>query len=141
MTGDLQLITYKAAAACHLYGREFRYVVKASEQLGREKNIESLSILRMHDRNSVGFYSSIGKKSLWIKCNWLTQERSSYYSCPIWFIWRADSAFWRADFSPLKQIQDNWPIFSIVDRPSQMQSGVHYIKFFFFFKKKKQNNN
>nr|XP_027064991.1 uncharacterized protein LOC113691022 [Coffea arabica] len=62
--GDLQLITYKAAAACHLYGREFRYVVKASEQLGREKNIESLSILRMHDRNSVGFYSSIGKKSL-----------------------------------------------------------------------------
>lgn len=62
--GDLQLITYKAAAACHLYGREFRYVVKASEQLEKEKNTELLSILRMHNQNSVGFYSSIVKKSL-----------------------------------------------------------------------------
>ncbi|KAL3503159.1 hypothetical protein ACH5RR_037608 [Cinchona calisaya] len=62
--GDLQLITYKAAAASHLYGREFRYVVKATEHLEREKNVDLLSFLRTHILNSVGFYFSIGKKSL-----------------------------------------------------------------------------
>lgn len=52
----MQLITYKAAAATHLYGRELKYVSKATESLERENMSEMLSILRMHIKNSVGFY-------------------------------------------------------------------------------------
>lgn len=33
MTGDLELLTYKAASASHMYGPEFEYVVKASLQM------------------------------------------------------------------------------------------------------------
>ncbi|KAL2476390.1 hypothetical protein Adt_37126 [Abeliophyllum distichum] len=55
-SGDLELLTYKAAAASHLYGREFKYVVKATECLEKENNMELYSFLQMHILNSVGFY-------------------------------------------------------------------------------------
>ncbi|KAL2493585.1 hypothetical protein Fot_37342 [Forsythia ovata] len=55
-TGDLELLTYKAAAASHLYGPEFKFVVKATECLEKENNMELYSFLQMHILNSVGFY-------------------------------------------------------------------------------------
>ncbi|CAK9182961.1 unnamed protein product [Ilex paraguariensis] len=54
--GDLPLLTYKAASASHLYGRELEYVVKASACLEKENNMELFSFLQMHMLNSVGLY-------------------------------------------------------------------------------------
>lgn len=54
-SGNMELLAYKAASACHLYGSEFSYVVKACKYLKKEKN-EEMSILKMHLDNSVGFY-------------------------------------------------------------------------------------
>ncbi|CAI9088738.1 OLC1v1023159C1 [Oldenlandia corymbosa var. corymbosa] len=62
--GDLRLVTYKAAAACHLYGREFGYVVKAAEHLEGEKRMDLLPTLRIHMQNSVGFYCNLGETSM-----------------------------------------------------------------------------
>ncbi|CAA3005991.1 Mitogen-activated protein kinase kinase 5 [Olea europaea subsp. europaea] len=56
-SGDLELLTYKAAAASHLYGREFKFVVKAIECSEKENNVELSSFfLQRHILNSVGFY-------------------------------------------------------------------------------------
>ncbi|XP_022847813.1 uncharacterized protein LOC111370370 [Olea europaea var. sylvestris] len=55
-TGDLELLTYKAATASHLYGREFKFVIKAAEYLEKENIMELYSCLHMHIMNSVGFY-------------------------------------------------------------------------------------
>ncbi|XP_022897250.1 uncharacterized protein LOC111410889 [Olea europaea var. sylvestris] len=55
-SGDLELLTFKAAAATHLYGREFKFVVKAAECLEKENNVELSSFLQRHILNSVGFY-------------------------------------------------------------------------------------
>ncbi|KAL6553488.1 hypothetical protein OROGR_007330 [Orobanche gracilis] len=56
-SGDLKLLTYKAAAASHIYGRHFRYVVKASECTEKESDKDLYYFLQMHILNSVGFYS------------------------------------------------------------------------------------
>ncbi|KAL3835680.1 hypothetical protein ACJIZ3_010416 [Penstemon smallii] len=56
-SGDLELLTYKASSASHLYGRHFRYVLKATECLEKEDNMDLYSILQMHIINSIGFYS------------------------------------------------------------------------------------
>ncbi|KAL6561772.1 hypothetical protein OROMI_017373 [Orobanche minor] len=56
-SGDLKLLTYKAAAASHIYGRHFRYVVKASECTEKESDKELYDFLQKHILNSVGFYS------------------------------------------------------------------------------------
>lgn len=63
VTGEVQLVTYKAAAATHLYGREVKYVIKTTEYLERENNLDMLFILRGHIQNSVGFYFSLRKKN------------------------------------------------------------------------------
>lgn len=56
-TGDLQLLTYKAASACHLYGRDFEYVRKVLDCLEKDReNSDMFSFLLIHIRNSVGFY-------------------------------------------------------------------------------------
>lgn len=55
-TGNMELLVYKAASACHLYGPEFTYVVKACTYLKKEKNGE-MSILKMHMENAIGFYT------------------------------------------------------------------------------------
>ncbi|PIN16025.1 hypothetical protein CDL12_11321 [Handroanthus impetiginosus] len=54
---DLKLLTYKAAAASHIYGRHFRYVLKATECLEKQNDMELYSFLQTHILNSVGFYS------------------------------------------------------------------------------------
>ncbi|KAK2968393.1 hypothetical protein RJ640_004399 [Escallonia rubra] len=61
--GDFRLLTYKAASACHLYGREFDYVVKASTCLERQKDRDLFLFLQTNMKSSVGFYFSFGKKS------------------------------------------------------------------------------
>lgn len=61
-TGDLTLLTYKAACACHMYGREFVYVEKACAYLNGETNEDLLSILKTHMLNSTGFYVNYGPK-------------------------------------------------------------------------------
>ncbi|GAY59701.1 hypothetical protein CUMW_196550 [Citrus unshiu] len=43
-TGDLQLLTYKAACASHMYGQEFHYVVKAYTSL-QDENDRDLFII------------------------------------------------------------------------------------------------
>ncbi|CAH9104402.1 unnamed protein product [Cuscuta epithymum] len=55
-SGDTELLTYKAAAACHLYGRDFGYVVQAKEFLEKENNMDMLLTLNRHVHNSAGFY-------------------------------------------------------------------------------------
>ncbi|KAJ7981793.1 TAF RNA polymerase I subunit A [Quillaja saponaria] len=54
--GDLQLLTYKAACASHMYGEEFDYVVKAYSHVKKENDRELLLFLEMHMQNSIGFY-------------------------------------------------------------------------------------
>ncbi|KAL6538313.1 hypothetical protein OROGR_012301 [Orobanche gracilis] len=56
-SGDLKLLTYKASAASHIYGRHFRYVVKASECTEKEGDKGLYDFLQTHILNSVGFYS------------------------------------------------------------------------------------
>ncbi|KAK6132663.1 hypothetical protein DH2020_033615 [Rehmannia glutinosa] len=56
-SGDLKLLTYKAAAASHIYGRHFKYVLKATESIEKENDMELYSFLQTHILNSVGFYS------------------------------------------------------------------------------------
>lgn len=55
--GDLKLLTCKAAAASHMYGRRFEYVVKAAECLEKENDMEWYCLLQTHILNSAGFYS------------------------------------------------------------------------------------
>lgn len=56
-SGNVELVAYKAASACHLYGREFTYVVKACKYLKKGKNQE-VSILKMHMENAIGLYTT-----------------------------------------------------------------------------------
>ncbi|KAJ0700863.1 putative TATA box-binding protein-associated factor RNA polymerase I subunit A [Helianthus annuus] len=53
-SGNFELVAYKAASACHLYGPEFAYVVTARRYLKREKRQEIL-ILKEHMENAIGF--------------------------------------------------------------------------------------
>jgi hypothetical protein len=57
-TGDLQLLTYKAACASHMYGREFNYVVEAYNCLERENDRDLFLFLQTHRQNSIGIYSN-----------------------------------------------------------------------------------
>ncbi|XP_057795913.1 uncharacterized protein LOC131012025 [Salvia miltiorrhiza] len=54
-SGDLKLLSYKAAAASHIYGRHFKYVVKTTETLEKQNDMELYSFLQTHLLNSVGF--------------------------------------------------------------------------------------
>ncbi|XP_014498820.1 uncharacterized protein LOC106759939 [Vigna radiata var. radiata] len=61
-SGDLQLLTCKAACASYMYGREFSYVEKAYSHLEKENDKELLSFLDKHRRNSLGIYKKFRKK-------------------------------------------------------------------------------
>ncbi|XP_073158144.1 uncharacterized protein [Henckelia pumila] len=63
-SGDLQRLTYKAAAASHIYGRDFRYVAKTIEYLEKEADMEMYALLQTHVLNSVGFYKAENGNSL-----------------------------------------------------------------------------
>lgn len=56
-TGDLQLLTWKAACASYMYGQEFSYVVKAYSHLQKENDNDLLRFLDEHKRNSYGIYN------------------------------------------------------------------------------------
>ncbi|KAA8523951.1 hypothetical protein F0562_010374 [Nyssa sinensis] len=58
--GDLQLLTYKAASASHLYGIESEYVAKVYACL-ENKNKDLLLFLQMHMQNSVGLCKNFDK--------------------------------------------------------------------------------
>ncbi|CAJ1958235.1 unnamed protein product [Sphenostylis stenocarpa] len=59
-SGDLQLLTYKAACASYMYGRDFSYVEKAYSHLEKENDEELLLFLNEHSRaNSLGIYKKI----------------------------------------------------------------------------------
>ncbi|KAJ8561026.1 hypothetical protein K7X08_027216 [Anisodus acutangulus] len=61
-SGDWELLTYKAAAACYLYGREFLYVVKVRECLEEEPSNKNMSsVLHMHANSCTGFYFNVNK--------------------------------------------------------------------------------
>ncbi|XP_071718946.1 uncharacterized protein [Rutidosis leptorrhynchoides] len=49
----MELVGYKAASACHLYGIEFPYVVTAHTYLKSRKNKVS-SVLKVHMKNAIG---------------------------------------------------------------------------------------
>ncbi|KAJ4834154.1 hypothetical protein Tsubulata_008129 [Turnera subulata] len=50
-----ELITYKAACASHMFGRESEYVAKAYSYLKTRNNRELSSFLQEHMHNSIGF--------------------------------------------------------------------------------------
>ncbi|XP_074290322.1 uncharacterized protein LOC141617052 [Silene latifolia] len=61
--GDWEIMSYKAACASHLYGRDFDYVVKV-HAFTKEHNKTVLSFLQTHMENSLGFFSYLTKKKL-----------------------------------------------------------------------------
>ncbi|XP_034678764.1 uncharacterized protein LOC117908991 isoform X1 [Vitis riparia] len=61
--GKLELLTYKAACASHMYGQGFEYVVGAYNCLDKEKNRDMLLFLQMHMHTSTGFYSYFGERT------------------------------------------------------------------------------
>ncbi|KAL5542750.1 hypothetical protein UlMin_010460 [Ulmus minor] len=56
--GDLQLLTYKAACASHIYGQQFDYVVEAYSRLEKENESELLSFLKLNIQRSMQLYTS-----------------------------------------------------------------------------------
>ncbi|PON52793.1 TAF RNA polymerase I subunit A [Parasponia andersonii] len=55
---DLQLLTYKAACASHMFGPQFSYVVDAYTCLEKKNEIDLFLILKLNITKSVGLYSS-----------------------------------------------------------------------------------
>ncbi|XP_010432540.1 PREDICTED: uncharacterized protein LOC104716794 isoform X2 [Camelina sativa] len=51
LIGDWEMMSYKAACASHIYGRDFGYVTKVYEQLKNGNNREFFNFLREHRRN------------------------------------------------------------------------------------------
>ncbi|XP_010675442.1 uncharacterized protein LOC104891444 isoform X2 [Beta vulgaris subsp. vulgaris] len=64
--GDLQLMSYKAACASHLYGQEMEYVVRVCSYVNEHEKehdrTQTLLFLRTHMQNSVGFFSNFVRK-------------------------------------------------------------------------------
>lgn len=66
LLGDLQLMSYKAACASHLYGQEMEYVVRVCSYVNEHEKehdrTQTLLFLRTHMQNSVGFFSNFVRK-------------------------------------------------------------------------------
>ncbi|KAG6412900.1 hypothetical protein SASPL_125595 [Salvia splendens] len=60
-SGDLKLLSFKAAAASHIYGRQFKYVVKTTKTVEKQDDVELYSFLQTHLLNSVGFCTVKGR--------------------------------------------------------------------------------
>ncbi|XP_059661469.1 uncharacterized protein LOC132307663 [Cornus florida] len=60
--GNLELLTYKAACASHLYGQDFTYVAKVHSYL-EDKNGELLRYLLRHMQDSVGIYKNFDRNN------------------------------------------------------------------------------
>lgn len=61
--GNLQLLTYKAACAAHMYGQEFNYVVEAHNYLGKENDKDLFLFLQTHMEDSIGIYTNFLQKN------------------------------------------------------------------------------
>ncbi|KAL9668800.1 hypothetical protein QQ045_006340 [Rhodiola kirilowii] len=61
-TGNLELLTYKAACASHMYGCEFEYVQNVHSFLARHEEKELLHFLQMHRQHSIGLYLNLVQK-------------------------------------------------------------------------------
>ncbi|KAJ9153545.1 hypothetical protein P3X46_026972 [Hevea brasiliensis] len=61
--GDLQLVTYKAACASHMYGSQFEYVMKAYTCLEKENNWDLLKFLQLHMQNSIGLHLNFQQRT------------------------------------------------------------------------------
>lgn len=57
LTGDWEMMTYKAACASHIYGREFGYVTKVYGLLKSSNNREFFKFLREHRVNGNKIYN------------------------------------------------------------------------------------
>ncbi|XP_050105317.1 uncharacterized protein LOC126584978 isoform X2 [Malus sylvestris] len=62
-TGELQLLTYKAACAVHMYGSEFSYFVDAYACLEKENEWDLLMFLQTNIQNSVRIQSNFEQRS------------------------------------------------------------------------------
>ncbi|XVE50154.1 hypothetical protein DITRI_Ditri01bG0139200 [Diplodiscus trichospermus] len=61
-SGALELLTYKAACASHLYGEDFKYVVKVSTHLEEQNARNLLKFLKIHMKNSIRLNVKFQKK-------------------------------------------------------------------------------
>ncbi|GLU18106.1 hypothetical protein SLE2022_344240 [Rubroshorea leprosula] len=62
-SGDLQLLTYKAACASHIYGHGIDYVVKAYARVKEVNNRDLLLFLQNHFQNSVRIFLNFKDRS------------------------------------------------------------------------------
>lgn len=62
-TGDLQLLTYKAACASHMYGQEFEYVVKTYTCLQKANDRDLFMFLQLHLQNSIGLHLNFERRT------------------------------------------------------------------------------
>lgn len=54
--GNLELLTYKAACGCHLYGSSFKYAVEVYNLLDRQNDKDLFLFLKRHMKNSFGLH-------------------------------------------------------------------------------------
>ncbi|XP_038881523.1 uncharacterized protein LOC120073019 isoform X2 [Benincasa hispida] len=54
--GNLELLTYKAACACHLYGSSFKYAVEVYNLLDKQNDKDLFLFLKRHMKNSFGLH-------------------------------------------------------------------------------------
>ncbi|XP_043701187.1 uncharacterized protein LOC122651738 isoform X2 [Telopea speciosissima] len=59
--GEFQLLTCKAACACHLYGPEFEYVKSVNTYLKKEDNQERMMFLQNHMNNSIKLLENLNR--------------------------------------------------------------------------------
>ncbi|KAF8402415.1 hypothetical protein HHK36_013370 [Tetracentron sinense] len=59
--GELQLLTFKASCASHLYGPEFEYVVNVHTCLKKEENKDRFLFLKMHIQNSIRLHENLNR--------------------------------------------------------------------------------
>ncbi|KAF6149433.1 hypothetical protein GIB67_016971 [Kingdonia uniflora] len=63
-SGDLLLLTFKAACASHLYGPAFEYSASVYNYLEKKKSLDRISFLQGHIENSINFFDNMNK--LWM---------------------------------------------------------------------------
>lgn len=58
-TGNLELWTYKAACASHMYGSNYKYVGEVYNLLEKQNDKDLLLFLKRHMKNSFGLHSKL----------------------------------------------------------------------------------
>ncbi|KAF6149435.1 hypothetical protein GIB67_016973 [Kingdonia uniflora] len=60
-SGDLLLLTFKAACASHLYGPAFEYSASVYSYLEKKESLDKISFLQGHVENSINFFDNMNK--------------------------------------------------------------------------------